>query len=93
MTYYEELGVENTATAEEIRRAYRKLAQLLHPDQHQDEALRKICERQLARLNGIAEILDDPEQRREYDLRLEGRGEERARGGAGWKIWERISRV
>jgi curved DNA-binding protein CbpA len=74
VTYYEELGVESTASAEEIRRAYRKLAQLLHPDQHQDEALRRICERQLARLNGIAEILGNPGRRREYDLGLqEGR--------------------
>ncbi len=81
MTYYEELGVENTASAEEIRRAYRKLAQLLHPDQHRDEGLRRICERQLARLNGIAEILDDPEQRREYDLGLE---EEGGKAGRGW---------
>jgi hypothetical protein len=74
VTYYEELGVESTASVEEIRRAYRKLAQLLHPDQHQDEALRRICERQLARLNGIAEILGDPKRRLEYDLGLqEGR--------------------
>jgi DnaJ-class molecular chaperone len=80
VTYYEELGVERTASAEEIRRAFRKLAQLLHRDQHQDEALRRICERQMARLNGIAEILGDPEQRREYDLGLE---EGSVRGAAG----------
>jgi curved DNA-binding protein CbpA len=80
VTYYEELGVESTASAEEIRRAYRKLAQLLHPDQHQDEVLRRICERQLARLNGIAEILDDPKQRREYDLGLQGGRVNAARG-------------
>lgn len=71
MTYYEELGVECSASPEEIHRAYRRLAQILHPDQHQDEALRRICERQLARLNGIAEVLGDPERRREYDWRLQ----------------------
>ena len=84
VTYYEELGVESTASAEEIRRAYRKLAQLLHPDQQQDGALRRICERQMARLNGIAEILDDPVRRGEYDLGLEGRASAaRGRSGVG----------
>ena len=73
MTYYEELGVDGAASAEEIRRAYRKLVQLLHPDQHRDQALQRICERQLARLNGIAETLEDPERRREYDLELRQR--------------------
>jgi hypothetical protein len=83
VTYYEELGLESSAAPEEIRRAYRKLAQILHPDQHQDEVLRRICERQLARLNGIAEILGDPERRREYDLRLQAecRSAVRGRGG------------
>ncbi len=70
MNYYEELGLESSASPEEIRRAYRKLAQLLHPDQYQDEALRRVCERQLARLNGIAETLEDPTSRNEYDALL-----------------------
>ena len=74
MNYYEELGLENSASPEEIRRAYRKLAQLLHPDQYQDQTLRRICERQLARLNGIAETLEDPASRLEYDLLLQQQG-------------------
>ena len=74
MNYYEELGLESSASPEEIRRAYRKLAQVLHPDQHQDEAMRRVCERQLSRLNGIAEILEDPGRRQEYDLRLQEEG-------------------
>jgi hypothetical protein len=78
MTYYEELGLESSASPEEIRRAYRKLAQLLHPDRHQDQTLRRICERQLARLNGIAEVLDDPRRRRSYDLLLERQNGSRA---------------
>lgn len=69
MNYYEELGVAETATEEEIRRAYKKLARVLHPDQYQDEELRGICERQMARLNAIAEVLCDPARRREYDER------------------------
>ncbi len=70
MNYYEELGLAPTASQEEIHRAYRKLAQVLHPDYQQDEALRRVCERQLARLNEVAAVLGDPERRREYDLRL-----------------------
>ena len=72
MNYYEELGVASSAQPKEIRLAYRKLAQLLHPDHHQDETLRLICARQLARLNQIAEILEDPRKRREYDALLRG---------------------
>ena len=93
VTYYEALGVESTASAEEIRRAYRKLVRLLHPDQYQDEVLRRICERQLARLNGIAEILADPEQRREYDLGLEEGGGEAARGRGMRRVGEYLSGV
>ena len=83
MNYYEELGLESSASPEEIRRAYRKLAQVLHPDQHRDEALRRVCERQLARLNGIAEILEDPGRRLEYDLSLQEARERREELGPG----------
>ena len=83
MNYYEELGLESSASPEEIRRAYRKLAQVLHPDQHRDEALRRVCERQLARLNGIAEILEDPGRRLEYDLSLQEARERREEPGPG----------
>jgi curved DNA-binding protein CbpA len=82
MTYYEEFGLDDTATAEQIRRAYRKLVTLLHPDHQQDETLRRICERQLARINGIAEILNDPERRQEYDLRLQ---QEERNAATGWR--------
>jgi curved DNA-binding protein CbpA len=45
MNYYEELGLKPSASAEEIRQAYRELARLLHPDQHQEEGLRRAAER------------------------------------------------
>jgi hypothetical protein len=72
MNYYEELGVATSAQPKEIRSAYRKLAQVLHPDLQQDETLRLICARQLARLNQIEETLTNPRKRREYDALLRG---------------------
>ncbi len=70
MTYYEELGLAQNATAEEIHQAYRNLARLLHPDQQTDEALRRLAESQMKRINLIHEVLTNPAMRREYDASL-----------------------
>jgi hypothetical protein len=70
MDYYEELGVPPSAPAEEIRRAWRNLARLLHPDQQQDENLRVLAEAQMKRLNEICATLTDAAERRRYDQRL-----------------------
>lgn len=70
MNYYEELGVSETATVEEIRHAYKAMARLLHPDNQSDLTLRAAAERQMARLNGIVSVLVDTEQRRHYDEHL-----------------------
>jgi len=60
--YYEVLGVSKTATDEEIKRAFRKLAKLYHPDNKQtgDEAKFKEVGEAYA-------ILSDPAKRRQYD--------------------------
>jgi len=70
VNYYEELGVAGSASVEEVRRAYRNLARLLHPDQQADEALRRLAGLQMTRLNEILRTLTDPMLRREYDQRL-----------------------
>ncbi len=70
MTYYEEFGLDPRATPEEIRQAYRNLSRLLHPDQQSDEALQRLAETQMKRLNSIHGILSDPAKRRQYDLSL-----------------------
>jgi curved DNA-binding protein CbpA len=49
MTYYEELGLGQDATVEQIRQAHRKLARILHPDQQTDEVLRRLAEIQMKR--------------------------------------------
>jgi hypothetical protein len=70
MDYYEELGINSTATEDEIRKAHRRLVKLVHPDQQTDEALKQLGETQMRRLNSIVETLCDPERREEYDEQL-----------------------
>jgi hypothetical protein len=67
MDYYEELGISRSASSEEIRQAYKNLARILHPDQHQDGNLRRVAECQMKRLNGVAAVLTDPALRQQYD--------------------------
>jgi curved DNA-binding protein len=62
--YYETLGVARTATPEEIKQAFRKLARLYHPD----VAKNKVTgEKKFKEINEAYEVLGDPENRRRYD--------------------------
>ncbi|ESU28467.1 molecular chaperone DnaJ [Flavobacterium limnosediminis JC2902] len=62
--YYAVLGVPKTATAEEIKKAYRKLARTYHPDvnPNKEEAAHKFKE-----VNEANEVLSDPEKRKKFD--------------------------
>lgn len=62
--YYAILEVSKTATPEEIKRAYRKLARKYHPDLNPDS---KDAEEKFKNLNEANEILSDPEKRQKYD--------------------------
>ena len=60
--YYEVLGVEKTATADEIKKAYRKLAKKYHPDANKEEAEKKFKE-----IAEAYETLSDDGKRKQYD--------------------------
>jgi molecular chaperone DnaJ len=62
--YYEVLGVERTAAAEEIKRAYRKLAVKFHPDKNPDDPH---AEEKFKELGEAYDVLMDPEKRAAYD--------------------------
>jgi curved DNA-binding protein len=62
--YYQSLGVARTATPEEIKQAFRKLARVHHPD----VAKNKVAgEKKFKEINEAYEVLGDPEKRRKYD--------------------------
>ncbi|MDX2107483.1 MAG: DnaJ domain-containing protein [Candidatus Melainabacteria bacterium] len=66
--YYAILGVEETAAAEEIRRAYIKLAKRLHPDRFpNDPEQRALAQREFAKVTRAHNIISDVEKRAEYD--------------------------
>ena len=74
---YEILGVDATATPEELRRAYRKAALLWHPDRHTNEDAAKQVEAdaKFKELAAAWAVLGDEETRAAYDDDLEKRGE------------------
>jgi curved DNA-binding protein len=61
--YYKVLGVDRDASQDEIKRAYRKLAQKYHPDRNKDPD----AQQTFARVGEAYEVLKDPEKRKQYD--------------------------
>jgi curved DNA-binding protein len=74
--YYKILGVPRTASAEEIKRAYRKLAREFHPDKNKA----KNAEERFKEINEAHEVLSDPKKRQAYDQL-----------GANWRAGERFT--
>ena len=68
--FYKTLGVEKTSTEDDIKKAYRKLAMLWHPDKHsqESEANKLKAEEKFKEINQAYEILGNHEKRNKYDL-------------------------
>ena len=62
--YYEVLGVAKTATADEIKSAYRKLAMKYHPDRNPGD---KAAEEKFKEAAEAYDVLHDPDKRQRYD--------------------------
>ncbi len=60
---YSELGIEKTATADEIKRAYRKLAAKYHPDVNKESD----AEEKFKKIQEAYEVLSDPQKKSQYD--------------------------
>lgn len=61
---YQELGVARSATADEIRKAFRKLAKQFHPDTNPGN---KEAEERFKRVSGAFDIIGDPDKRKKFD--------------------------
>ena len=65
--YYEELGVSRDAAADEIKKAYRKLARKYHPDISKETD----AEAKMQAINVAYDTLSNPEKKAEYDQMLD----------------------
>ena len=75
--YYATLGVARSATDQEIRRAYRRLARTCHPDLHPNDPA---AEARFKQIGEAYEVLSDPQKRQKYD-----------RFGANWQQADRFA--
>ncbi|MEL6539063.1 MAG: DnaJ domain-containing protein [Bacteroidota bacterium] len=68
VTHYHTLGLEATASLDEIRQAYRRLAVKYHPDKNPDD---KVAEERFKRVNEAYQVLSDPAKKASYDLKIQ----------------------
>ncbi len=76
--YYKILGVDKSANADDIKKAYRKLAKKFHPDKNPGD---KSAEEKFKEVTEANEVLSDPEKRKKYDML-----------GSNWKQYQSTGR-
>lgn len=81
--YYKILGVEKSATADELKKAYRKLAHEHHPDKASDPKKRDESEKKFKEINEAYQVLSNSEKRQQYD-QYGSTFEDAARNGGGF---------
>ncbi|MGO1520656.1 MAG: DnaJ C-terminal domain-containing protein [Sphingobacterium sp.] len=79
LDYYKVLGIDSSASQDEVKKAYRKLARKYHPDLNPDDDDAK---KRFQEINEANEVLKDPEKRKKYD-----------QYGASWKHSEEDQRA
>ena len=86
--YYKTLGVSRTASDDEIRKAFRKLAREYHPDVAKDK---KVAEEKFKEINEAYEVLSDADKRKKYDTLGEdwkrGAGQAPGGGAGQYRTW------
>jgi curved DNA-binding protein len=86
--YYQILGVERSASADEVRKAYRKLAMKYHPDRNPND---KQAEEKFKEINEAYQVLSDPQKRARYDQLGSAYSNWQQRGGTpndfDWSQW------
>ncbi|HUP21189.1 MAG TPA: molecular chaperone DnaJ [Gemmatimonadota bacterium] len=86
--YYEVLGVQKSASADDIKKAYRKLARKYHPDVNPENAS---AEERFKEISAAYQVLSDPEKRQQYDRMREagaagyGAGPRPGAAESGWQ--------
>jgi curved DNA-binding protein len=86
--YYKILGVERSASKDEIKRAYRKLALKTHPDRNPGDAT---AEEKFKEINEAYQVLSDPAKRSRYDQLGQSYSQWQQggapKGGFNWEEW------